>query len=176
MKNKIKFEDHINMCRKAAWKITKKYYLEYEEVEAQSFLIYAEAIEKFNDKKGTKFSTYLWYRLLILNEYAQKQFNNNQNSSEDLEDFQNTAFAKSYDFELFVEILEFYDSADLILSDDAIRLLAHVLDDYYSKGPSLNSVHLYFKRNFTWKPARVKKAWKEVKSWWETHNMSPVYL
>lgn len=56
------FIKHKNQINKAAWELTKKYQLEFEEVQAQGNLIFVESCYKWNPHKAA-FSTYLADRL-----------------------------------------------------------------------------------------------------------------
>ena len=56
------FIKHQKQINKAAWELTQKYQLEFEEVQAQGNLIFVESCYKWNPHKAS-FSTYLTDRL-----------------------------------------------------------------------------------------------------------------
>lgn len=66
MENNVQFEKYVNMIRKAAHIAAKSTGVEYEEIEAQGFLIYCECLEKFDVTKGVSFSTFLYTKLMTL--------------------------------------------------------------------------------------------------------------
>jgi len=67
-----RFEQYVNMCRNAAHVYSKKYGIEYDELEGQAFLIYVEALPKWEPHKAT-FSTFLTWRLKTLGDYCKTQ-------------------------------------------------------------------------------------------------------
>ena len=67
-----KFEQYVNMCRNAAHTYSKKYGVEYDELEGQAFLIYVEALSKWEPHKAT-FSTFLTWRLKTLGDYCKTE-------------------------------------------------------------------------------------------------------
>lgn len=59
---KGQFEKYVNLIRNVSWNISKKYSVEYEEVEAQGFLIYCMILDSYDVSKAG-FSTYLYIQL-----------------------------------------------------------------------------------------------------------------
>lgn len=56
------FEKYLDMVRSVSWKISKKYNLDYDEIESQGFLIYCLAVENYDISKAS-FSTHLYINL-----------------------------------------------------------------------------------------------------------------
>ena len=69
---KGQFEKYVNLIRNISWKISQKYKIEYEDIEAQGFLIYCMILDSYDITKAG-FSTYLYIQLNgRLNDYAEK--------------------------------------------------------------------------------------------------------
>lgn len=54
------YSDHKAMIKSFAVKYSKRYYLEFDELEAECNLAFCSAYLKFNPEHNTKFSTYLY--------------------------------------------------------------------------------------------------------------------
>ena len=54
------FDKFVDLIRKRAWEYSKKWGIEYSEMESQGYLIYCECLEKFDSNKA-RFSTYVAY-------------------------------------------------------------------------------------------------------------------
>lgn len=63
------FEQYVNMIRKSANFYAKKWNIDYDEVEAQGFLIYCQCLKDFDISKSS-FSTYLSWELKRLNDFC----------------------------------------------------------------------------------------------------------
>lgn len=63
------FEKYVNLIRKSAHFYASKWNIDYEEVEAQGFLIYCQCIEDY-DVTQSKFSTHLSWELKRLNDFC----------------------------------------------------------------------------------------------------------
>jgi hypothetical protein len=59
---KIKFDDYVNMVRSRAHYYARCFKMDYDDVEAQGFLIYCISLKDF-DKKRASFSTFLYRNL-----------------------------------------------------------------------------------------------------------------
>jgi len=59
-----------NLIRKSAWYYAKKFNMEFEELESQGYLIFCQALEKFDESKGAKFSTFLCHQLRALKDHC----------------------------------------------------------------------------------------------------------
>ena len=70
------FEKYINLIRKSAHYYSSIYHIEYEEVEAQGFLIYCECLESF-DITNASFSTHLVSELRRLADYCESLLKHN---------------------------------------------------------------------------------------------------
>jgi hypothetical protein len=67
------FNQFRPMVEKAVWKYSKKYHLDFAEIEGQGYLIFCEALEKLDPSKAS-FSTYLFNELDRLDGYCRKEY------------------------------------------------------------------------------------------------------
>lgn len=65
------FEKYQKLIRKRCWQYHKQYKgkIEYEEIEAQGYLLYCEALENYDITKSN-FSTHLWWKLGFLDSWC----------------------------------------------------------------------------------------------------------
>jgi len=71
----IRLESYVNMIRSRAWNYAKSYGMDYDDVEAEGFKVYAICLGKFNPGKAS-FSTYLFNNLNgRLNDYCEGYVN-----------------------------------------------------------------------------------------------------
>lgn len=80
MKNQ--FEKYVNLIRKSAYFYSKRYGIEYDEVESQGYLIYCECLNNYDIAKGN-FSTYLTWQLKELNHWCKVYLKQKGNLIED---------------------------------------------------------------------------------------------
>lgn len=141
------FERYVNLIRKQAHFYAKRYGIEYEEVEAQGFLIYCQCLENY-DVSRSEFSTHLSWELKRLNDFCKTYLRQRGNLIEDY-------FAQSADPDLSViDIIPSYGDnptlSDLLaegfknLSSKAYRIFEWILSrDWERKGrrrPSVTTV------------------------------------
>lgn len=165
----IEFSDYQNMCRAAAWNVSKKYRLPYDDLESQSYLIFFESIERFDPSKGAAFSTFLFSRLRTLSDYAYKEIRFLKSIPEDMS-VDDMEIEVPSGIEVFEEILQFYNSARFLLSPDAHKLLLYLMNEKSEKKPVFSRVSKSFRSESQWGPKRIKEAWEELKSWYCSYN------
>lgn len=161
------FLQYLPMIEQAVWKNVKRFKIEFEEVEGQAFLVFCEAIEKFDDTRNIKFGTYLYSRLrTVADKYAKPKsvvaypiINPLQDCTAD-----------------FIHAMETMETA-LCLSEDAQGVLNFLISREWetpgmAKTPRLHSVQKWLKQQFDWMPSRTKKAWEELKVWWQSEGQN----
>lgn len=79
---KGQFEQYVNLIRKSAHFYANKWNIDYEEVEAQGFLIYCQCLENY-DVEQSKFSTHLSWELKRLNDFCKTYLRQQGNLIED---------------------------------------------------------------------------------------------
>ena len=176
-------ESHHNLLRATAWKISKNWYIPYDEVLGECYLIFCEAVEKFDSSRGIKFSTFLYSQLRQLTEgclLSGKYRPGPHGICRKEEAYRKTMDTKAFEFMvstatlLFFSVNEFYERAGQLLSDDGYILLYYVLDI----GIICNqrSVQKEFKKLFNWMNSRTKQAWAEVKQFWLQESSSYITI
>jgi hypothetical protein len=164
---KIDINNYLRLIRKKAWEYSHAYGMEFEEVESEGFLIFAETAEMFNESRGIAFGTYLWHRLRKLGDFCKKQKMEHWLSEINEETFH------SVEFDRFTAVVDFYDSVEKDLSDDAVEILDFVLSwDGIGRKPSLYATTNRFHYRENWRQTRVQKAWAEIKTFWNSENFA----
>jgi len=157
------YEKYKNMVCKVSYEISRKYKIEYEEVEAQGFYLFVKALNKW-EKEKSSFSTYLFMTLKDLHKYCLK---NHFFVNWDDRNFDNLP---SDITDRFFKILEFYDSAATELSEEAQNILGFILSFGGKKKPTIHGAFKYFHGLYNWSRKKVVKFWKEVEIWWLSYE------
>lgn len=158
----MNFDKYINLIRKSAHFYSKKYNIEYDDVEAEGFKIYIESLETFNPEKSS-FVTYLTWELKRLNYYCKKECNRRINTvTIDDKVFENVAFDENG--VVFEKILE---SAKSAMSDVAYRILNWILGrDWERKNVLKPTINLATKE-FKLPRKKIIPYWKEIGDFWK---------
>jgi len=174
------------MVEKAVWKYSKKYHLDFAEIEGQGYLIFCEALEKFYPKLSC-FSTYLTNTLNIkLNSYCIKTQKRNYNilrcKEKARRGYGRTIYVKMeniddviarFDYNIFSKVLDKMDY-EISLSDDAKDILQYILSREWEDVdvnwiPRLNHIKkVYVSKG--WTGNRIVETWQEIKCWWLESN------
>ena len=162
-----KFEKYVNIVRKSAHFYSKKWGIEYDEMEAQGFLIYCECIDSFDFSKGN-FSTYLTWQLMRLNDYCrsymrQKGILIEDEFKSDDEDF---ACERIPSYTDNISLSEILSEGFAHLSKEAYEILEWILTRKWEKNgeqkgrlkPSINLVC----KNFHYSRSQAERIWDEV--------------
>ena len=171
------FDKYVNLIRKRAHEYSKKYNIDYDEMESQGFLIYCECLEKYDVSKSN-FTTYLYIQLNRLGDFAktynrqqgcliQDQFSNEEN--EDIENIEDTIKSKDYYLPTLNDLLQ---EAKFELSDQAFDLLKWIVEKQWEKKnkktPTISMASKYFNVNKT----TIEKLWIECKDFWNTKGIA----
>ncbi len=152
-----------------------KFNIEYEEMEAQGYLIYCECVKSFEPTKAT-FSTYLYINLLgRLSDYG-TQYNKQRGIS--LHDYLNGNIT---DLENEISednctILSYYDNEDTTeslldyakksLSIDSFKVFSWILSrNWQKKGRTVPSIYAVVEA-FNWTRTKATKCWNDCKNFW----------
>jgi hypothetical protein len=161
------FPQYQNMLRSAAWKASKTWGLDYEDLEAQSYLIFTDAVKRFESNRGASFSTFLYYRLKTINDYCEQEVTRTGCLLPILEDC-----AVDLDFTKFCNTLDILES-QTILSPDAQEVLRYILfEDWGSffkrKNAmlSFDSLKKIYHTEKGWRPVRIKRVLHELQVWY----------
>jgi hypothetical protein len=161
---KIKFTDYVNMVRSRAHYYARCYRMDYEDIEAQGFLIYCMAIRDYN-KKRASFSTFLYRNLSgRLRDYCKQK-----TEAESLDNFDEA-------FESFTDLFEarkdcpqeqFLQYAHDYLTPFAFKILKWLVQDQLSclrskTKPSLISMAKILSVSLD----TLNSAWQELSDFW----------
>jgi hypothetical protein len=179
------FNQFRPMVERAVWKYSKKYHLDYLEVQGQGYLIFCEALEKLNPDKAS-FSTYLFNELNRLDNYCKCEYRKNKKSVQRIKQnhirgyghniFINRLYVEEtikYDYKVFEKVLNKIDY-EISLSDDAKDILQYILSKEW-EDVNVNWIprFSYIKKvyiNKGWKGNRIINSWNEIKLWWQSSN------
>ncbi len=152
------FEKYQKLIQKQAWKYSKKWNVEYDEMEAEGYMIYCQALKSWNPDKGS-FTTHLYFALMNLNTFGREMYQQDH-IRDNLDEGSVTDI--NYNPDLLDELKK-------ELSDPAYNLLLWILSyEWYGnqkrnrKVPTLNQSAIHF--NST--PFKIKKYWEELKNVW----------
>lgn len=167
------FEKYANLIRKRAHEYSSKYGVDYEELEAQGFLIYCECLQKYDFTKA-KFTTYLYIQLNRLGDFV-KTYKRQQGVM--MEDY----FAnivpegKTYEETLKAKasspaVEDFLKEAKEILSENAYTLLTWIVGrEWEGKNKRTPTISMAVKYFNTTKQA-IEKAWEECRIFWNVQG------
>ncbi len=165
MNTELLFTKYQNMIRKSAHKYHTMWGVDYEDLEAQGYLIFCEAIERF-DATRAGFGTFLTNRLKTLNDYciSLKCRKSAPTAYEHIEKVPGT----------ITYIAPTFSNPLAQLAEDAQTVATHLLSREWevigsAKKPSLSSTTNHFVAH-GWTPARVRSAWTDLSQWWQAEG------
>lgn len=166
------FEKYINLIRNVSWKISKKYGVDYEDVEAQGFLIYCMILESYDVSKAG-FSTYLYIQLSgRLKDYAEgiKNISNKENGvvlelNEDeykTDPFLLSCESKDYDLNNY-EIIE---KAKKNLDADSFNVFNYIINFEWLKENRRKPTITDIMRRFGVNRDKANTLWDNCRNFW----------
>lgn len=161
------FEQYESMINFFAWRATKLYHLEFEEVQAQCYLLFCEAMNRFDRTKGSP-STFFYISMKPIYGWA-------WNEKKKYLHYSFETFEPSYDFDAFSKVVDLMEFKRL-LSSDAKELLDFLLEGEWDVPefhvrPSFRMTKNWMMAYEDWTLKRTKEAFAEVKKWW--HEVAP---
>lgn len=174
-------QENHTMLKSAAWNCFQSYGVEYEEVLSQSYLIFMEALEKYDSGKGAKFSSYLFSRLRTLADYCKKEtryknravplFSHATMQTDEVVyeyEIENEALIDPY-WTKFCQVLEMYESMSELSADAKLLYKSMLNGECYEPGlpskPNLTKITRIMRGAEGWMPARTSLAWRELEYW-----------
>lgn len=169
----MEFSRYQKMIQKLAHVASARYDVEYEDMEAQGYLIYCECVRNFDITKSS-FSTYLYINLSgRLGDYGistmrQKGINLHDmltcNDEESSMNEDNCILLSMEDSHITQEnILDFAKGS---LSNDGYTIFEWIISRVWEKkGRRKPSIYSAIEA-FGWSKTRVQKCWEECKSFW----------
>lgn len=163
------FEKYVNLIRSKAWFYAKKTGIDFEEIEAQGYLIYCQCLENYDVTKAD-FSTHLYIELGRLKDFCKTYQRQKGKLLDDQVDSKGNpiperTLTRDYDLPQQESILKF---AKENLSLDALSLLVWILsrawEDFHKTKPTYTDMQRHFSE---WKNIRLRMAYNEVKHFWK---------
>jgi hypothetical protein len=185
MKAEIVFFNYKPMIEKSAWHYHRIYGLEFVDIQAQGYLIFCEALNKFDYDKAS-FSTYLFNELKRLNHYCREQYIRKYKSVQRIKHnhirgyghniFINRLYVEEtikYDYKVFEKVLNKIDY-EISLSDDAKDILQYILSREWEDVetnwiPRFSYIKMVYATK-GWAGNRIINSWNEIKLWWQNSN------
>ena len=123
---KPKFDEYVNIIRKRAHYFSDKYHFDYDECEAEGFLIYVNSLESFDPSKSS-FSTHLYIQLNRIADYIDQY---NRKGTDELDEITERRIVSKYGND---KRSEFLLLAREKLSPEAFKLIEYLLSFKWSK-------------------------------------------
>lgn len=163
---KTEFEKYVNCVRKSAHYYADKYRMDYEDLEAEGFKIYLEALESYQPEKSS-FITHLTWELKRLNYYCikEKSYSQPLQSIEDCKQVERISDSRM-DNPTLEYILDF---ARKSLSRTAYRILDWILSRSWERKNVLKPTINLAVQNFGMKREQVIPYWNEIKSFYQNY-------
>lgn len=174
----IKFSKYVNMVRKLAWHYSKRFQMEYEDVEAQGFLIYCISLRDYHKSKAS-FSTFLYTNLSgrLLDYCKQKK------AIEGLDNFDEP-------FEAYIDLWQARESGVALerllaytkcrVSSDAYEVFSWILHrQWENEGcakPTIAHAKWLFFGVHKWDMGRIQAAWAEIGDFWHSGALAKAFL
>lgn len=162
MKEKY-FLKQLPQLKGFAFRLSKKYNIEYEEVESRIYYRFCEVIDRYEEKKASIY-TYLMHQLKLVNNELLKM-KKEKNKEINLETIDYILGNKGG----FIKQIEFYDLYKKELSVGARNIIEYILSNR-EKNISYDFVCKYFCKELGWKTNLFRDGWEEIKVWWRNNN------
>lgn len=156
------FEKYQKLIQKRCWRYYKQYKgeIDFEEIEAQGYLIYCEALKNYDITKSN-FSTHLWWELGNLDSFCKTLYRRKEKNVS-IENIKPIPFFEKETFS--VEGLTEY------LSEKAIKIVKWILsrewEDFHKTKPTIKMACEKFKCSYL----TMKKTWNEIEKFWVNFN------
>lgn len=158
------FEKYINLIRKSAHHYSSIFNIEYEELEAQGFLIYCECLNSYDITKAS-FSTHLMSELRRLKDYCEALGKHDWHKGYSIDDETKNPDLPFNELPSLENLLE---SASGCLSEFAYKVFAWILGrDWEKKGrakPTMANACEHFNVSVN----AMKKVWNEIGVFYRT--------
>jgi hypothetical protein len=159
------FKKQLPQIRGFAARFSKKYKMEYDEVESMVFERFCRVIDRY-EKDNSSIYTFLYHQLRVVgNELL--QIRKEKSREMQLEELEFCLSTKSK----FVKVIEFYSLYKEELSNRARNVIEYILDDSVNeKKYSYNYICNYFCDKLKWDKGVFSKVWEEIKVWWNNSD------
>ena len=170
------FEKYANLIRKRAHEYSKKYGVDYSELESQGYLIYCECLEKYDVSKSS-FSTYLYIQLNRLGDYI-KTYQRQQGIL--IQDYyaNNADYDIDNDYEKMLParefspaVVDFLNEAQEFLSESAYNLLNWIVGRSWEGKNKRKPTILMAVKYFNIPKQAVEELWEECRNFWNKRGL-----
>jgi DNA-directed RNA polymerase specialized sigma subunit len=177
------FNQFLPMIEKAVWHYHKKYHLEREDIEGQTYIVFCEALKTFDKSLGS-FSTHLTNELQRLEFYCKMEFRKNNKDVQRIK-----SNGRGYGRNIYINRIDIpdtlhYDIFDKVitkmdyeisLSQDAKEIVQYICSREWETDldknwkPRFSYIQkLYLTKG--WTRNRINVAWKQIREWWVGSN------
>lgn len=167
------FKQQSPQLKGLAYRLSKKYKMEYDEIQSKVYLKFCEIIDKY-DKNRSQIYTFLKNQLQNINNELKSEINKKNNFHDvsiEILEYSNVEEYKNR----FIKIIEFYESYRTELSERAKIILEYILDapiGGVNRKPSKYSVQKYCCKLLGWKSKIFEKVWEEIRIWWNNNDFA----
>lgn len=155
------FEKYVNIIRKRSHEYAHIYNMDYEDVEAQGFLIYCECLDSYDVSKGS-FATHLYTELGRLDHYCNSVSKHDEHRSWIYDDEGNDVSLETIEDINPPSLDNLLGMAISSLSDFSYKVFEWMLKRSWEKGvrskPSIKDACDFFKVSYP----KMKKTWNEI--------------
>ena len=174
MENEL-FQKYANLIRKRAHDYSKKFGVDYDELESQGFLIFCECLEKYDISKSASFCTYLYIQLNRLGDYVKTYKRQEGCLIQDYFAFDGYDEDCEENYEMNLPATEFSpDVLDLLkeakesLSEAAYNLIVWLVGRSWEcknkRTPTVSMASKYFRSS----KHAMEKLWEECGNFWNS--------
>lgn len=171
------FDKYVNLIRKRAWEYSKKYGIDFDEMESQGFLIYCECLKKYDITKSG-FCTYLHIQLNRLNDFGLTYTRQRGSLIQDYFSSQDDFKEKNYEQEIeskndSLSMNELLEDAKESLSDEAFQLLTWIVKrEWERKNKRTPTIAMAVKKFQNVSKEIIEQAWNELSVFWNREGFA----
>lgn len=175
------FQKYVNLIRKRAHGYSKKFGVDYYELESQGFLIFCECLEKYDVSKSASFCTYLYTQLNRLGDYVKtykrqegylmQDYFGFDRCDEDCEDCEENYEMTLPATEFSPDVIDLLKEAKESLSDAAYNLIVWIVERSWEcknkRTPTVSMASKYFRSS----KQVMEKLWEECGNFWNSKGL-----
>lgn len=152
---------YVRMIRKRAHEYSDRYGVEYEDVEAQGYLIYCECLDSFDITKSS-FSTHLYTELGKLDHYCYSVSKHGRHRHVELDENGDDRSLDTVAYTASPTIEDIEECAEGVLSESAHRVLGWMLEREWERDgrrkPTISDACSFFQMSY----GRMRRLWDEI--------------
>lgn len=162
------FKKTEKLIYQRAWYYARKYGMDFEDIRSQAFLIFTEAVDRFDPSQGS-FVTFLYHRLRTLNDYCKRE----KRIGIRFTDFENVIDEHHIDENeqsrawMNERIESLSDDAKIVISGILSGQFHTPLKPYQQKPVSKDAVSYSMVKEEGWTYTRFNRVWIEIRNWYQ---------